>query len=66
MKKKILILTTMLMLMITGAAYAYIGFINCGICNTPMHWNGNTHMEWGKFFHVYECMNGHTTLVRVQ
>ena len=66
MKKKILLSVAVLTLTLTGVAFASMhGIIYCDICNTPMHWNGETHMEWGKMFNVYECMNGHKTLVRV-
>lgn len=65
MKRRVLLLLAILMLTVTSITYANFGdTIYCQICNTPMHWNGGTYVEWGKMFHVYECLNGHQALVR--
>ena len=61
MKKKVLLFVVLLILGFTGIVYANEMF--CQICNAPMHWTGETRAEWGKMFHVYECLNGHRVLV---
>ncbi len=62
MKKRIIAFVALLVLCVSAVAYA--DTIRCQICNSPMHWTGETYMDYGKMFKVYECLNGHQALVR--